>query len=278
MGTIQVTLIAISLLPFRTSYCSELETPARPFDLDMSRNCGPACVAFLDKTFSGGHSFADVVEVCPASEDGTSLADLQRAAKQLGYHTLPFRATVSQLKRLPYRAILHREVVYGKVATSRRSINHFVVLLSWEPELRAFRVFDPPTRITSMNEHAARDELSGAGLILSATPIPPLKEVLAPKPIRSKVVVSVGLVTTVMLAIAVWTRLPNLAATVLSALARSVLLLVAGLTIGCGVGPTDESPHRYDAGPVPIGSVIQHTFRVYNYSDDVLHYKKIAGP
>ena len=101
--------------------------PDNPYALDGRRACGPMCLAFLDGYLTGRLRYEEAMERCPPGPLGTNLQQVRRAAEQLGYHTAAFQeATVSQLRRLPFPAILHCQ--------DASETGHFVVLLGWNPE------------------------------------------------------------------------------------------------------------------------------------------------
>lgn len=69
-----------------------------PYALDPGRACGPICLAFLDTYYGGNRSCPEIAKLCPSGPEGTSLEQLQSAARQLGYETLAFDSAAKRLE------------------------------------------------------------------------------------------------------------------------------------------------------------------------------------
>lgn len=130
-----------------------------PYSLDPHTACGPLCLAFLERYFSGNRSYAEIASICAPGTQGTSLADIKNSANELGYVTRSFGARSEQLKHLTAPAILHLK--------SREGNTHFVVLLYWDEEAKLFHLFDPPERLLNLNENTISENFTGIGLLVS---------------------------------------------------------------------------------------------------------------
>src|SRR5688572_23473948 len=68
-----------------------------PYWLDDIRNCGPRCLHYFDRHFGGSRSFKDICGLCPPLREGAPLADVAKAAQELGYGVTPFTASSRDL-------------------------------------------------------------------------------------------------------------------------------------------------------------------------------------
>jgi hypothetical protein len=137
--------------------------PENPYSVDRQRACGAMALAFMDAYLSGSHSYADVASACPPGPLGSSMEDLQTAARAMGYHTLAFEASVDGLKRLRGPAIVHCKAEKGP--------GHYLVVLEWNEARHAFHLFDPPRSLGECTEARLGEWITGYGLVVSKTPI-----------------------------------------------------------------------------------------------------------
>jgi ABC-type bacteriocin/lantibiotic exporter with double-glycine peptidase domain len=151
--------------------------------LDTSRNCGTLCLSFLDRKFMGKRTYAEVASLCPPGQEGTNLAQLQTAARKLGYHALPFQAPLERLTRLRHPALVRYLWADDRALLERDLVNdHFVVILDWNRVAHEFHVFDPPKSLSWIPYREVARHYAGMGLVVSNQPLPPLDELLEPGP------------------------------------------------------------------------------------------------
>ncbi|NQT12613.1 MAG: DUF1573 domain-containing protein [Planctomycetes bacterium] len=119
-------------------------------------------------------TYAEVLEGCNPGPTGTSLEQVKDVLEKYGVHTLGFSgATTGKLKHLRYPAIIH--------SNRKNGTGHFLVLLGWEREKRAFRVYSPPSFYGHFSEKELGSRPSGLGLAVSDQPLPVIEELLLPE-------------------------------------------------------------------------------------------------
>jgi hypothetical protein len=145
--------------------------PSNPYALDGQLSCGPRCAAFFLDYFGREVSYTEVLEKCPPGPVGASLEQVKDLLEKYGVYTLGFSdATAEKLKRLRYPAIMH--------LNNKDGTGHFLVLLGWEQEKQAFRVYSPPSFYGHTSEKELGDRLSGFGLAVSDRSLPPIENLL----------------------------------------------------------------------------------------------------
>ncbi len=128
-----------------------------PYWLDETRSCGPMCVAFLDRYWHGGKTYAEVAARCNPGPQGTSLLDLKQALEGFGYHTLGFRSSVESLGSLPTPMIVQMKTVPIEV-------DLFVVFVRSDPLRKRLLIFDPSAQLEKVSLDQLRERFSGVGL------------------------------------------------------------------------------------------------------------------
>jgi ATP-binding cassette subfamily B protein len=96
-------------------------------------DCGPASLLSILKYYGGDTSLPRMRELCRADRDGTSLLDLARAARSLGFKADGASGTYEELKKQRMPCIAH--VVH------ENGLNHFVVIAGFKG--RKIVIVDP---------------------------------------------------------------------------------------------------------------------------------------
>jgi hypothetical protein len=246
--------LVASLTP--SSFAGDLSLPENPYTLDNRRSCGPHCLSFLDVYFGHEERLAEVQKICPAGTFGTTLAQLQQGAEQLGYHTAAFKGvTTDQLKRLRAPALVH--------LTKGPSEGHFVVVLGWDEEAGRFVVFNPPDFYGPVKPEWFTDKISGLVLAVSADPVPSPEALLEPAVPLASWLGGAALAGAVLAALGRrlgWPR--RLVMARCAAVAAMALVLPACGPAAPATGRPD--PLDVDAGQVLAGTLIKHDFLVTN--------------
>jgi ATP-binding cassette, subfamily B, bacterial len=102
-----------------------------PFYRQMdAMDCGPACLQMIAKYFAKSISLENLRQRCALNRQGVSLLGISRAAEELGFRTLPTKATLKQLvEDAPLPCIAHWQQ------------QHFIVVYRATP--RKIYVADP---------------------------------------------------------------------------------------------------------------------------------------
>ncbi|MFO0896052.1 MAG: DUF1573 domain-containing protein [Pirellulales bacterium] len=235
-----------------------------PYWLDDVRNCGPRCVHFLNRWFSSQHTFREVSRTCPAGRDGVSLGDLQVAVKHFGWGATPFAGDASTLPRLRCAAILHVQPTKKYDANANWGVNHFVVVLGYDPSRDEHLIFDPPRDVRMVSRGYLAERYTGLGLLVDKDSTPVLDEALEPFSPWPRVAFVV--------AMAAGIGAPPALRRVKSRRAhpRALLLLSAVLlgSLPSGCGPSAQHDHalarEYRASDVIEGAKITHVFQLEN--------------
>lgn len=130
--------------------------------------CGLYCLYATMKQQGGQIEFSSLVkpEYC-GSPQGSTSAELLRAAEDMGFHALAVKNMSPRfLRELNCAAILH-----VKRNVDARKYNHYVLFMGVADNKA--RIFDPPNSITLVPFHELAPRWDGLGLIISAQPIDP---------------------------------------------------------------------------------------------------------
>ena len=143
----------------------------KPFPVIMQHDtmdCGPAALTAISEYYGRKYSLSEITEICNVSKLGTTLHDIVRTAKILGFETKCIRTNVNKLYEYrPLPCILHWEG------------NHFVTLYSIKKSLlsnnKRFYISDPAFgRIRLSEEHFssfwAQGEHKGVAIVLYPSP------------------------------------------------------------------------------------------------------------
>jgi len=223
---------------------------------------------FLDRHFGGTSSLKAISALCPPLRDGTPLADVAKAAQQLGYGVTPFSTRGWNLSRIEGPAILHM------LGPSRQNVEdswtdkHFVVLLGYDPSQDQFLIYDPPNEVRYVERRYLTSRFSGVGLLVGPDKDhpPALEGALAGRSLWQPAGFLLGLAS-VWWAPRLWRRTAG----------KRQATIAAGLALlllpGCQRQAADAAPaadaymaRRYLAGDVPAGRKISHTFHLENQS------------
>lgn len=136
-------------------------TPGGPY-------CGLYCLYSAMRLSGNGTDFTELLEPeYVGSADGSSLAELKRAADDHGLHTaLVGRMTSRMLHRCPYRIILH-------VKSQLNSTTHDHYELFLGVERGKARLLNPPEPVKLVPFHELAPRWGGNGLVISAVPVAP---------------------------------------------------------------------------------------------------------
>ncbi|WP_300005194.1 peptidase domain-containing ABC transporter [uncultured Cedecea sp.] len=123
---------------------------------EETNECGLSCISMLAQTQNIQCPLPHLREIFPASDHGTSLADLSVILQQIGIATAPVLFDHNELHALPFPSILH----YGA--------SHYV-LLAWRKGDYVC-VMNPAIGQQWLPFSALKKEISGYALILEGTP------------------------------------------------------------------------------------------------------------
>lgn len=152
-----------------------IEIPDNPFGLDKQLSCGPRCVQFVLDLYRQEVPFATILQECTPGPRGTSLKQVQDSLQLHQVYTSPFSdASINSLKLLHHPAIVH--------VNTRNNAGHFLVLINWNDATNTFLTFNPPDFYGSLEENEIARNLSGAGLVVSDSPLPPAEKLVDPSP------------------------------------------------------------------------------------------------
>ncbi|MBN2455247.1 MAG: hypothetical protein JXB29_01715 [Sedimentisphaerales bacterium] len=99
------------------------------------------------------------------SRQGSSLAELKKAAEDNGLHAVPVgKLTIKELRQSPYPVILH-----VKSAPDKKPYDHYELFL--ETKDGQARLYDPPQPVRLVPFYQLAPRWDGTGLIVSAEPI-----------------------------------------------------------------------------------------------------------
>lgn len=244
--------------------------PDNPYALDANRACGPICLSFLAAFYGNDPSCGRVAEICPPGPEGASLEQLQKAASQLGYHTLAVHLEADQLERLRYPAILHLRNPAGR--------DHFVVWLRWDSAGGRGIVFSPPYRLDRVPIASLAQRFSGRAIIVSQVHDLDPEAVLAPR--RFKLTATLRYPAFVLFIVFLWILFRRFyrrrSIHVLSPAASKTVCAAcfAVVLIGCSASEPPEARH-VDKGEVKQGTKVVHVFRIRNFGQKPLRVKKI---
>lgn len=99
------------------------------------------------------------------SHNGSSLAELKKAAEDHGLYAIPLgKLTTRELRQSPYPVILH-----VKSAADRKQYDHYELLL--ETKNGQARLYDPPQPVKLVPFYELASRWDGTGLVVSAEPI-----------------------------------------------------------------------------------------------------------
>jgi rhodanese-related sulfurtransferase len=99
------------------------------------------------------------------SHEGSSLAELKKAAEDHGLYAVPVgKLTTRELRQSPYRIILH-----VKSASDRKRYDHYVLFLGTKS--RQARLYDPPNPVKLVPFYELAPRWDGTGLIVAPRPI-----------------------------------------------------------------------------------------------------------
>lgn len=236
-----------------------------PYCLDTAKTSGPVCLYFLDCRLGGQRDYEAIVEICQPGRTGTTMDQLAAATSELGYSSFAFRSGVAALKRLKSPAIIGLRYDNQLDMNSHRCRDRFVAILGWDDREDRFIVFDPPRNIQYYSSAELTETFSGIGLAINKTPLDAVST-FERRPHRVFPFVF-GFASIMLL----W-RVPRISRAATPPLLLSLLLFVV---VGCGRNSSD--PHRHDAGQLPVGTMISHTFQVENRSTTPLKYMGISG-
>ena len=141
---------------------SQAETPTRRrvhtplFPQLETSECGAACLGILLAHFGRWEPIEELRDACGVSRDGTSAADIVRAAKKFDLEVSGWRRQVSQLHDITLPVILFWE------------FNHFLVLEGIEKG--RFYLNDPANGRRTVSEKTL--DRSFTGVVLTAKPGP----------------------------------------------------------------------------------------------------------
>ncbi len=139
-----------------------IRTPLFP-QLETSE-CGAACLGILLAYFGRWESMETLREACGVSRDGTSAADIVRAARKFDLEVTGWRREVSQLKEIALPAVLFWE------------FNHFLVLEGVNNG--QYFLNDPANGRRKVSEETL--DRSFTGVVLTAKPGPNFRQGGAP--------------------------------------------------------------------------------------------------
>jgi ABC-type bacteriocin/lantibiotic exporter with double-glycine peptidase domain len=168
-----------------------------PYWLDNVRNCGPRCLHYLDRHFGGSRSLKEICKLCPPLRDGSPLADVARAARELGWGVTPFTCRSWDLTRLEGPAILHMLGPPKQNVAESWMDKHFVVLLGYDPGRGEYLIYDPPKEARYVERRYVSRRFSGVGLLIDPHQPRQLSGALAARPPWPPVAFVVGLAVAV---------------------------------------------------------------------------------
>ena len=97
------------------------------------------------------------------------MLELSGAAKKLGWHVEPFRASFGQLHRLQKLALLHLKATESIDAADNWTDNHFIVHLGFNKASGKHLIYDPPRYVREVDGKYLNKRFSGLGLTLCKT-------------------------------------------------------------------------------------------------------------
>lgn len=273
-------VIAFWLLwPISTFADQDFGLPENPYSLDDEKCCGPYCLLFLDSYFSGSCRIDEVMARCPPGTTGTSLSQIQEAAKGLGYHTAPFKyADIEQLRQLRFPAIIH--------LVKENQNGHFIVVLG-PGRPGTVRGFSPPAQYGLFDAADLAKGISGVGLAVSRDPLPPIEELLRRESLWVSLldnplllVLLCGLITFHLVKHVRTHSRPR------GSVRKQLLLLLVlafplpSCTAQSGVSARDQAKlpinqFEVNLGKIQEGTVIEHEFQLVNTTDNPLKITEI---
>lgn len=94
------------------------------------KDCGPTCLKIIAKSYGKLYSTSELKEFCKVTRSGVSLQDIISGATQIGFESLPIKATLPKIQELPLPAILfwrqdHYVVLY-KIKKNRKGRKYYI--------------------------------------------------------------------------------------------------------------------------------------------------------
>ena len=114
-------------------------------------DCGVACLLTIIKYYSGYCNFEDLRRFSGTSTYGTTMLGLLQAAKQLGFKTNAYQATIKELSKYNIPSILH--------VTLNNNLHHYVVCFGivQNKSYYKFIISDPANGIVYLNPDELED-------------------------------------------------------------------------------------------------------------------------
>jgi hypothetical protein len=249
-------------------------TAPSPYWLDDVRNCGPRCLHFLEHWSGGKRRFREVSSTCPAGREGVSLAELAKAARELGMGVTPFALSKGALPRLRSVALLHVKRQGDAEQQASWGADHFLVHLCYDPERDEHLVFDPPSDVRAVSRQYLAERFTGVGLLISDDgKAPELAAALRPRSQWPAVGLFLGAIVACGGGVVAHRR-----GVVRGSAAALLACVAAGTLPGCSAEsePTVDMSRNFDAGEVVEGTTIEHVFHVSNDSGQPFQVDKVV--
>jgi rhodanese-related sulfurtransferase len=147
------------------------EQVEKPVNLPCSESpssgyCGIYCLYMTMKLFDVGIEYAELIKPeYIGSNKGSSLAELQKAARDKGLYAVPVeKLTSKELRRLPCPVILH-----VKSAADKKDYDHYELFLKTHNGQAS--LCDPPRPVRLVPFYELAPRWDGTGLMVSKNPI-----------------------------------------------------------------------------------------------------------